>query len=234
MSGLFAGIFAYFNAIDYVRRLKLWNYFLIPAVVTVLLGVTILGAAWNVSDEVGQWLFYWIGWEWARDVLGAVFILAAGLIVFRQLVMALAAPFMSPMSETIEMDIRGQQNKVKFSTTQFVKDLIRGLTIAVRNIFIELTLTLILTLLGFIPGLTLVVPVLIFLLQSYYAGFGNMDYTLERHFNVKESVQFVKKHWGVALGNGAIFILILLTGIGFLFAIPLGAAAATPVTVKRL
>jgi hypothetical protein len=31
-----------------------------------------------------------------------------------------------------------------------------------------------------------------------------------------------------------VFLLLLLTGIGFLFAIPLGAAAATTETLKRL
>jgi CysZ protein len=36
------------------------------------------------------------------------------------------------------------------------------------------------------------------LVQSYYAGFGNMDYTLERHFKYRE-YRFCKRHRGFAM-----------------------------------
>ena len=76
--------------------------------------------------------------------------------------------------------------------------------------------------------------VVIFLIQSYYAGFGNMDFTLERYFGVRDSVKFVRQNWTLALGNGMVFIGALFTCIGFLFVVPLGAAAATSETLKRL
>jgi CysZ protein len=76
--------------------------------------------------------------------------------------------------------------------------------------------------------------VLLFLIQSYYAGFGNMDYTLERHFNFQESIAFVRQHKGIAIGNGIIFIGLILIGIGFLIAPSFSTVAATIETVKAI
>jgi len=61
-----------------------------------------------------------------------------------------------------------------------------------------------------------------------------MDYTLERHFSIGESVRFVRANRWLAVGNGAVFMLILMTGIGFLLAPPLATVAATIETAKRL
>jgi CysZ protein len=72
----------------------------------------------------------------------------------------------------------------------------------------------------------------LFLVQAYYAGFGNMDYTLERHYGYKESVQFVKSHKGVAIGNGIIFTMMLfIPFIGVLLVLPLSVTAATSQTI---
>jgi len=62
-----------------------------------------------------------------------------------------------------------------------------------------------------------------------------MDYTLERHFEYKESVRFVKKNRGVATGNGIIFMLLLLIPvIGIILVLPLSVTAASTKTVELL
>ncbi|HFB99615.1 MAG TPA: hypothetical protein ENJ53_02310 [Phaeodactylibacter sp.] len=76
--------------------------------------------------------------------------------------------------------------------------------------------------------------ILIFLIQAYYAGFGNLDYTLEGHYSVRESNRFVKEHRWLAIGNGTMFLLLLGTGVGFLVAPPLAAVAGAIETVKRV
>ena len=71
------------------------------------------------------------------------------------------------------------------------------------------------------------------MVQAYYAGFGNMDYTLERHYGYKESVQFVKRHKGVAIGNGILFtIMLFIPVIGVLLVLPLSVTAATSQTIR--
>ena len=73
------------------------------------------------------------------------------------------------------------------------------------------------------------------MVQAYYAGFGNMDYTLERHFQYKDSLQFVRKHRGLAIGNGIVFILFLLIPIiGVILVLPLSVTAASTRTVEAL
>jgi len=87
---------------------------------------------------------------------------------------------------------------------------------------------------GLIPIFAPFTAIAIFLVQSFYGGAGNMDYALERHFDVRGSIRFVKDNRGVALGNGIVFIGLLLTGVGFLVAPPLAAIAATIESVKKL
>ena len=73
------------------------------------------------------------------------------------------------------------------------------------------------------------------LLQAYYAGFGNMDFFLERHYGVKGSASFVRRYNGAAFANGVIFLLILLIPvIGLVLAPFMATIAATKVCYDRL
>ena len=77
--------------------------------------------------------------------------------------------------------------------------------------------------------------ILLFLMQAYFAGFGNMDYTLERYFSYQKSILFVKKNRGVAIGNGLVFMLFLLIPfIGVILVLPFSVTAATIATVKLM
>ena len=241
INGFIAGVKSYLSAFSFIVKHRLWGFFLAPALVSLILGLVIFGTAWSVSDNLGDWLISLYPFEWGRGTLekiatvfGGVFVIALGLILFKHLVMAIASPIMSPLSEKVEKIVSGRESSVPFTLSQILQDLVRGLTIALRNIIRELFFTLVLFLIGLIPLFSPFVSIAIFGVQSYYAGFGNMDFTLERHFKVRGSVRFVRGNKGLALGNGAVFLLLLLTGIGFLFALPLGAVAATLETVKRL
>ena len=111
----------------------------------------------------------------------------------------------------------------------------RSLRLNVRNLFKELIITLPLMLLSLIPVVGLIAVVLIFYFQSYYTGIGNMDYTLERHLNYSESKKFIKKNKGIAIGNGAVFTLMLLIPfIGIMLTLPVATVAATINVVENL
>jgi CysZ protein len=151
--------------------------------------------------------------------------------------MALSAPFMSPVSEKIEIHLLGEESKLsdQHRNTSFHQQLWRGIRINVRNLLMELWLTIIILIISLIPVIGWFTSLILFFIQAYYAGFGNMDYTLERHFKYKESVSFVRKHRGIAIGNGIVFMLFLLIPvIGVILVLPLSVTAASTETIKLL
>ncbi|GJM33762.1 MAG: hypothetical protein DHS20C18_27630 [Saprospiraceae bacterium] len=240
IAGFIDGFTAYFKAFGIISRYRLWSYMVIPAVLAVVLAVLIFRFAWGISDDLGGWLISFYPFDWGRtwlvkvaNVFSGLMIIAFSILFFKNLILAIASPFMSFLSENVEKQIKGLP-EVPFSLSKMGSDFLRGITIAFRNIIRELFFTLIILLIGLIPPFGLLAPIAIFLVQAYYAGFGNLDFTLERHFRVGESVRFVRKNKGLALGNGTAFLLLFFTGIGFVFALPLGAVAGTTEVLKRL
>ena len=238
---IISGIKAYFGTFSLISKLKLWKYFAIPMLISFVTAIIIFGSAYSLSDNIGGFISkIWI-WDWGHETfatissfIGGLLVLVIGLMLFKHIIMALSAPFMSPVSEKIEEHITGIKPNYHRNTT-FSQQLSRGIRISIRNLGKELLFTIPLLLLKFIPVINIVSTILLFLVQAYYAGFGNMDYTLERHYKYKESIQFVRKNRGLAIGNGIIFILMLLIPIaGFILVLPLSVTAASVRTVEAL
>lgn len=236
---IFKGIGYYKGSLGLINELNLWKFFLIPVGISVLVALGIYFAADGLSDYVADYLMQSWSWSWGRETMHAIFevmafliILLAGFLVFKRVVMALSAPFMSPISERIEEHITG--NKVN-SGASFMELLLRAIKVNMRNLFLELVWTFLLFILGFIPVIGLLGAPILFFIQAYFIGFGNMDYTLERHMSFNKSVAFVQKNRGLAIGNGIVFAVILLIPIiGFLIAIPFSVTAATVATVDAM
>ena len=238
VKNIFKGIKAYASALGLISTLGLWKYFAVPVLISFITASLIGLSAWSWSDNVANTIdLLWI-WEWGADwfhgfaeILGGIFIIILGLIVYKHIVMALSAPFMSPVSTAIEHHFLGEKHIHR--NTSNTSQLWRGIRINVRNLAMEIFITIPLLILSLIPVLNIVTTVLLFLVQAYYAGFGNMDYTLERHYGYKESVGFVKRHKGVAIGNGIIFtIMLFIPVIGVLMVLPLSVTAASSQTIR--
>ncbi len=240
VKNILKGIKAYAGTFKLIGQLGLWKYFGIPMAISFLTAVLIGFSAWGLSDNLGAFISKIWFWEWGAetfrtisDFIGALIIIALGIILYRHIVMALSAPFMSPVSEKIEKHFYGENHSHR--NTSNAEQLWRGIRINVRNLLMELLLTLPIILIGFIPVVGIISSVLLFLVQSYYAGFGNMDYTLERHYKYSESIEFVKRNRGLAIGNGMIFMLMLLIPvIGIILVLPLSVTAASTETLKVL
>ena len=241
VKNIIKGIQAYSRSFALISKLKLWKFFFIPIIISLVTAIIIGVSAYGLSDNVGQFIAKIWFWEWGKatfttisTVIGGIVVLAIGLIVYKHIIMALSAPFMSPVSEKIEAHLTGIENH-SHRKTSFKEQLWRGIRINMRNLGKELLLTIPLLLLKFIPVVNIFSTVLLFLLQAYYAGFGNMDYTLERHFKYRESIQFIRKHRGIAIGNGTLFMLFLLVPIiGVILVLPLSVTAASISTVELI
>ena len=241
IKNIISGIKAYFGAFSLISKLKLWKYFAIPMLISFITAIVIGFSAYGLSDNIGSFISKAWVWDWGKETfttisnfIGGLLVLVIGLILFKHIIMALSAPFMSPVSEKIEKHLTGNENHNHRNTT-FSQQLWRGIRINVRNLSMELLLTIPILLISFIPLIGFLSTVLLFVMQAYYAGFGNMDYTLERHFKYDESLKFVRKNRGLAIGNGIIFMLFLLIPIiGVILVLPLSVTAASVKTIEAL
>ncbi|WP_054852218.1 EI24 domain-containing protein [Olleya sp. ITB9] len=241
IQNIIKGINGYSGALALISRLKLWKYFFIPIIISIITAAIIGVTAYGLSDNIGQFIAKIWFWDWGKQtfttistIIGGIIIIAIGLILYKHIIMALSAPFMSPVSEKIETHITGIV-KHNHRKTSFQEQLWRGIRINIRNLGRELLITIPILLLKFIPVVNIFSTALLIMVQSYYAGFGNMDYTLERHLNYKDSVKFIKQNRGLAIGNGLVFILCLfIPFIGVILVLPLSVTAGTLTTVKKL
>jgi CysZ protein len=239
----FKALSDYRSAIALINEVGLWRYFAVPMIISVVIFSGVAFTVYGLSDNLGRWISgLWV-WDWGSEtflaistILGGLIIAVLGLLLYKHLVMALSAPFMSPVSEKIEKQLYPHlASDREYRKTNDLQQLIRGLRINLRNLSLELCITVPLLLLSFIPLVGFVTTPLIFLVQSYYAGFGNMDYTLERHFRFRESVNFIKSKRGFAVGNGIVFMLLaLIPIIGVILVLPISVTAASKTTLEIL
>ncbi len=237
---ILSGIKAYKNSFKLIGKLGLWKYFGVPMAISFFTAIMIGFSAWGLGDNVANLLDNLWFWEWGAvtyhkiaEVVGTILIIAIGLILYKHIVMALSAPFMSPVSEKIEKHFTGNTQLHRNTTNS--QQLWRGIRINLRNLLMELLLSIPIFLIGLIPIIGVISTILLLLVQSYYAGFGNMDYTLERHLNYNDSIKFVKQNRGMAIGNGIVFMLFLLIPVvGIILVLPFSVTAASIETLRKL
>jgi len=231
--GIIDGFGSYFSVLSFINKHQLYRYFLISGIISLCLGGLIFTASYFLSDDLGAILFKLYPFEkWSEyalkisNFIGGSMVAVLGIMLYKYLLLICVSPFMGPLSAQVEHILTGESIEAKFSIKQASYEIIRGTRIALRNVVRELGLTLLLVILSLIPIFTVFVAPLIFMVQSYYAGFGNLDYYLERRANIKQSVLYVKKHRGLAIGNGAGFLLLLLIPVLGLFLAPVMSTIA--------
>ena len=120
--------------------------------------------------------------------------------------------------------------KAPFNGDQMMRDVVRGILIAFRNMFIEFGYMLVIFVLSFfIPVLGGIIgTIMLFFIASYFYGFAFIDYTNERRrLTLKQSVQFMRANKGLAIGNGSIFAISMFIPLIGGFVAILSVVAAT-------
>jgi CysZ protein len=238
------GVTSYGAALSVIFRLKLWSYLVIPGLLSLALGGSIAYGAYTASSGFAHLLSsayptHWIGASIVGKISGVASWLilgVSGLFTYRILLMALVAPFMSPLAARVQGDMLGTvvYDPPFFSFTN-VRLILRGAILSFRNLMKELWFTFWLLLLGLFPPFTLIVPFILFAVQAFYSGFGNLDYSLEKYYGIADSKDFSKRHRWLAVGNGTVFLVLLAVPVlGLFFAPALSAVAATLESVKRI
>jgi len=114
---------------------------------------------------------------------------------------------MALLSERTEEIITGKVYPFNFG--QFIKDIFRGVLIALRNMFIEFGFLFLGFFVVWIPFVGWVFALFLIIVSYYFYGFSMIDYVSERRkMGVSQSVSYVRKNKGLAIGNGFIFSLV--------------------------
>lgn len=121
----------------------------------------------------------------------------------------LLSPLFAYLSERTEEIISGK--KYPFNPDQFMRDIVRGILISFRNLFIQTGWMILFFILGFIPVVGWFGALVLFIISAYFYGFAFIDYTSERRkMKIRDSVQFVRSNKWLAIANGTIFSLFLI------------------------
>ncbi len=222
--GFQLGLKCYSRALSFMLRNKLVWYFVFPLIFNILLLLVGFYSVASLGDSLITTLSEWTNIdEWNFWGAGFAIGLINGLICFvirllffiiyayigGYIIIVLMSPVFALLSEQTERIITSTSQSFDF--TQFIKDIIRGVLLAVRNLTIEMFFTIILFIISFIPIVGLFATLALFLVSAYFYGFSFLDYTLERRrFKIQSSIRFINQNKGLAIGNGFVFSLVLL------------------------
>ncbi|MDA8692858.1 EI24 domain-containing protein [Saprospiraceae bacterium] len=219
ISGFLSSIYNSVKALQYLFKPWVIKYLVFSGLISTFIYAAFIYSIFKFGDDLGQLLISKFvtenTWQWLVTTIEWLtrIILTVGFVfIFKYIVLIITSPFMSALSEDLENRLTGKE-KMKQTIGFQVKSMVRGLRLSVGNLFKELGITLLFLLIGLIPVIGLVSSVLIFAVQAYFAGFGNLDFFMERRFNIRESTRFVKLNKGVAIGNGSVFLLLFLVPV---------------------
>ena len=259
ISNFFRGVGFFFGSLKIIFNDGLWHFLFYPVMLRVLLILLIAFGIMNLTDVLEDTLnnflqlkhipenghpFSWLknllhpsaSWlAWIISKITGIMIIWFLSTLNKYIVLILISPILALASEATEEKITGK--KFTFSFGQLMKDIFRGMVIAIRNMSIEYLLFFSGFLLLLIPaaGAILFGIYQLFLLFAswYFFGFSISDYSCERHrFSIRESIRFNWKNRGLITGIGFcywIFISVPFLGdwIGFSFAPIMGAVGST-------
>jgi CysZ protein len=248
------GVSTHIRAFEFIGKHNLWTYFLYPiALLVILLFFGFWGAS-GIARQLADFLTAYIpedvdtGTAWLDSFMHGllwvvrvafgfilwIFIFLVVMKVIRYAVLILCSPMMALLSERVDEIVTG--NKYPFNASQFVKDVLRGILISLRNLFLELLITLGLTLIGWIPVIGWITIPFLWCISWYFLGFSMMDYSYERRrMSISQGIRFTRRRKGIAIGNGMIFSFLLSAPfLGLIVAPVLSVVAGTLATLEAL
>ena len=238
---------SYRDAHRFIIKHRLWQWILIPGVIYSILFFAGIILFWNSSDTAIEQLLNitglgkWVnategGWLKFLFIFGSVILKLVLMLfyfsLFKYLFLIIGSPLFAYLSEKTEAIIEGKD--FPFSFTQLLHDMARGIRLALRNALWQTVYTVSILILSFIPVLGWFTPFFAVLVECYYFGFSMLDYSCERNkLSTAQSIEFIGKHKGLAIGNGIVFYLMhKIILVGWILAPSYAVIAATLSLIK--
>ena len=239
---IFISIQSYYAAHQFIKKHGLWKWIMIPGIVYCLLfiaglylfGISSVNAIEFILLESG--IKAWLesmqdSWLNLLVIVGQGIIMAVLFLyyfsVFKFLFLIIGSPVFAYLSERTQSILEGKNFPLSFP--QLLKDMWRGSKIALRNLLWQTVYVLTILILSFLPVVGWIAPLIALLTECYFFGFSMLDYSSERNkLSPTQSIEFISRHKGLAIGNGLVFYLIhLIPVLGWLVAPSYAVIAAT-------
>lgn len=233
---------SYYRAHQFISRHRLWKWILIPGILYMILFTVGIYFFWTSSGAAVTWISETVGIEkWLQrqrsGLLSFLFMMSRIMVqlllllfyfsLFKFLWLIIGSPVFAWLSEKTESLLEGTE--YPFNLQQLLKDMWRGIRLALRNALWQTVYTISILFLSFVPVAGWIAPVVSVFVECYYYGFSMLDYSCERHkLTPSQSVAFIGNRKGLAIGNGLVFYLMhLIPIIGWVLAPAYAVVAAT-------
>lgn len=242
---LFIGIKSYNKALKFTNTHKLWGYYIIPALINLIIVFGIGWVVYNYRGDLSHFLERMLGiddydgwWGNIIQYLLNIFIYLVIALVFfkiyKYIILTLLSPILSMLAEKTQVALTGQEAP-PFQFSRLLSDIGRGIRIALRNLVLEIGLTIGLLFLSLFPVFAPFTTILLIVLECYFLGFSMLDYHYEfKQVSAKESMRLIRKHKGLAIGNGfGLYLIFFIPIIGLMFG-PLLSVVSAGLSIERL
>lgn len=210
---------SYFRAHQFISKHKLWKWIIIPGILYTILfcvgmyffiasadaAVTYLSEligikSWLQAKQSGILTFLFVMWAIMTRLILVFFYFS----FFKYFFLIVGSPVFAYLSEKTASILDNKD--FPFNFRQLLKDIIRGIKLSVRNMLWQSVYVISILLLAFVPVVGWITPLICLFIECYYYGFAMLDYSCERHkLSSSESVTFISRHKGLAIGNGLVF-----------------------------
>ncbi len=239
---IITSIQAYYHTHRFIVKHRLWKWILIPGFIYAILFCLGIYLFWISSSSAIEFMLLKTGVkDWLEKMQNSwlSFLLIFGQLIlhlvlllfyfslFKYIFLIIGSPLFAYLSEKTESIMEGKD--FPFNFNQLLRDILRGIRLALRNMLWQTVYTVSILILSFIPVLGWITPLLALLVECYYLGFSMLDYSCERNkLTTAQSIAFIGQHKGLAIGNGIIFYLMhLLPLLGWILAPSYAVIAAT-------
>lgn len=217
---IFTGFGLVLSSFSYINRNKMSYVYLVTIALMILLmlgGMALLTAGIDyVKNLIEEWIMSPSLPEWVLTtikIIAAIILWVISLmlmsIIIGYTIIIVMSPLFSKIAETTYKIETG--NEVKGGIKRFMYCIWRGIAVAIRNLFWQMLILLGLFIVGFIPILGIITPIITILVNSYFFGLSMFDYSMEaRDMNISESTHYARGDRGLILGIGLPFTLLLI------------------------
>ncbi len=233
---------SYHHAHQFIVKNRLWKWILIPGLIYCFLFLAGMYLFWTSSNTFIEYILLKTGvkawldqthdsWISFAFILGQIMLRLVMLLfyfsLFKYLFLIIGSPVFAYLSEKTESIMEGKE--YPFNLRNLLKDIMRATRIALRNLLWQSVYLLSILIISLVPVVGWIAPLFALFVECYYFGFSMLDYSSERNrLSASQSIDFIGRHKGLAIGNGIVFYMIhFVPIIGWIMAPTYAVIAAT-------